>query len=210
MEKITLTISLLLLMNLTNGQTNNCNLPDSVINSLKVTLEKVYEDDQFISGGSNHLNFDSNSTQKPLIRIDSMLERNFTIVSDILKTYGWPPMECVGATASMTIYLVLHHANMPIKERRKYLSIMRTAVKQGKISKVYLAYFEDRTLIESGKKQKYGTQVKSIYRNGMSSKPELQAVENPRNLNKRRKKMGLNTIEEYLKESFDIIYEPRK
>jgi hypothetical protein len=108
----------------------------------------------------------------------------------------------VGATASNAVYLVLHHRNMPVEERKKYLSIMRTAVKQGKISKVYLAYFEDRTLLESGKKQKYGTQLKSIYRNGVSSKPELQPVEEPKNLNKRRKKMGLGSIEEYFKESF--------
>lgn len=203
-------LSILFSSTLSMSQSVICELPDSVTTKLKIILQKVYEDDQFIAGGGSHLNFDSNSTQKPLIDIDSMLERNFSIVSGVLKKYGWPHMQCVGTTGSMTVYLVLHHANLPITERKKYLSIMQTAVKQGKISKVYLAYFEDRTLIESGKKQKYGTQMKSVYKNDVSSKPELQPVVDPQNLNKRRKKMGLNTIEEYLKESFDIIYEPKK
>jgi hypothetical protein len=133
------------------SQNITCELPDPVRTKLKSILEKVYEDDQFIPGGSNHPNFDSNSTQKPLIRIDSMLEHNFIIVSDILKKYGWPHMQCVGATASMTVYLVLQHASTPIEERKKYLSIVRAAVKQKKISKFYLAYFEGRTLVRSGK-----------------------------------------------------------
>jgi hypothetical protein len=89
MKKLLLIIGLLVLAELTKGQTNNCNLPDSVIDNVREALEKIYEDDQFITRGASS---DSNTTQKFQIEPDSLAEKNFIIVSGILNKYGWPHM----------------------------------------------------------------------------------------------------------------------
>jgi hypothetical protein len=110
--------------------------------------------------------------------------------------------------ANNAIFLVLQHAGfLKIHERKKYLKMMKGAAKNRKLDNVCVAYFEDRTLRYEGKKQKYGTQLTI---NRITGNTELDPVENEPELNKHRKKMGINTIEECLKESYDIVYNPKK
>jgi hypothetical protein len=190
------------------SQNITCELPDSVAIKLKTILEKVNDDDQEIRSLLDNKNHDSLHGGSPWLLTDSVDRMNFNIISHILSKYGWLGNNCVGEKANNAIFLVLQHAFfLTIDERKKYLKMMKEAVKNGKLDKIYVAYFEDRTLRYEGKKQKYGTQLTF---NRATGKSELDSVENEQGLNKRRKKMGLGTIEEYLKESFDIIYHPKK
>lgn len=59
-----------------------------------------------------------------------------------------------------------------------------------------IAYLKDRVLMFSGKKQVYGTQLR---RNKYTKKMELYEVEDVEHLNEKRKSVGLEPIEEYLK-----------
>lgn len=136
-------------------------------------LEEVYDKDQ-----------ESREDYKKQRKID---EENLKIVEDILDKYGWLSSDQVGDKASYALFLVIQHANLDIK--LKYYDLIKKSV-----DKIDFAFFEDRVLLEEGKKQLYGTQLKYI-----DDKYELEEIEDIDNLDKRRKEVGLEPIKEYLK-----------
>ena len=90
------------------------------------------------------------------------------------------------------IWLVLQHSKK--KYRKKYFPKVEAAVRNGDLSKAQYATMKDRILMDDGKPQIYGTQIK----NG-----KLYKLDSPKTVNERRAEMGLKPIEEYL-EQFNI------
>jgi len=118
----------------------------------------------------------------------------------ILDKYGWLGPDQVGDIGTVAEFIVIQHADQPIHE--KYLPLMRQAVKEGKARPDDLALLEDRTALEEGKKQIYGSQV------GLDTKTNkyyLRPIEDEPNVNKRRASVGLMPLEEYAK-LFGIVY----
>ena len=72
------------------------------------------------------------------------------------------------------------------------LKLMQKAPK-GEVAAVEIAYLFDRVRLAEGKKQRYGTQVEM-----KKGKWVVRDVEDPSQLDQRRKKVGLPPIEEYL------------
>ncbi|CAI8342596.1 MAG: Uncharacterised protein [Polaribacter sp. SA4-10] len=85
------------------------------------------------------------------------------------------------------IWLGLQHTAK--EHRKRYFPQIEEAVKNGDLSKQQYALMKDRILMDEGKPQIYGSQIK----NG-----KLYTLENPETVNERRKKMGMKTIENYL------------
>jgi hypothetical protein len=81
--------------------------------------------------------------------------------------------------------------------------MLKQCVNNGDLKKDCLAILEDRMMRDFNKKQLYGSQLKKDRETGIWT---LHPVRDPENLNKRRKKMGLEPIEEYLK-GLDIEYD---
>jgi len=130
-------------------------------------------------------------------------EKNHVInekkVRTILDNYGWPTKEMIGEQGNWTICNVIQHADN--KVRIKYLPIMRKAVKEKKLEPRFLVRAEDRIATERGDLQIYGGQMKYY--------PETKSfnvwpVFDPINIDKRRAKMGLEPIAEFLKNRFDF------
>jgi hypothetical protein len=67
-----------------------------------------------------------------------------------LDKYGWLGADVVGARGSITLFLVIQHANL--KTQQKYLPLVKEAEKNGKIQGTNLAFLEDRIAIGEGKK----------------------------------------------------------
>jgi hypothetical protein len=79
----------------------------------------------------------------------------------------------------------------------KYFPLIEKAVKNGDLSKEQYALMKDRILMDEGKPQIFGSQIK----NG-----KLYDLEAPETVNERRQEMGLEPIEDYLKR-FDITFD---
>lgn len=122
----------------------------------------------------------------------------------ILDKYGWLGADVVGARGSITLFLVIQHANL--KTQQKYLPLVKEAEKNGKIQGTNLAFLEDRIAIGEGKKQIYGTQ---IYRNQKTGTYFIAPIEDEVNVDKRRSLIGLEPIAEYVKQ-WNIIYRKPK
>jgi hypothetical protein len=137
------------------------------------------------------------SLWKKIIYQDSV---NLLRVKNIINTYGWLGPEEVGEQGATTLFLVIQHADSLTQVT--YLPQMREAVNRGKAQPQDLALLEDRVLTTQGKKQIYGSQVRT---NEATGKNEFFPIEDEANVNKRRAAVGLEPLEEYAK-YFGIDY----
>ncbi|SNR14166.1 DUF6624 domain-containing protein [Tenacibaculum jejuense] len=145
-------------------------------------LSDVYESDQKIRKSNE------------LIKYAKEDHRNQELVISIIEKCGMPTLQEVTQKHMNAIWLGLQHTNK--KYRKKYFPQVKKAVENGDLSKQQYALMKDRILMDEGKPQIYGSQV----RNG-----KLYKLENPETVNERRKEMGLESIEDYLK-NFNIEF----
>ncbi len=125
---------------------------------------------------------------------------NLIKVSAILDTRGWLGTDVIGRNGNSTLFLVIQHADF--KTQRKYLPMMRKAVKEKKANASSLAMLEDRVALKQGKRQLYGSQ---IGRDTAGVYYVLPLV-HPKNINKRRAKMGLGKLENYI-DHWDLTWD---
>ena len=122
--------------------------------------------------------------------------RNQELVISIIEKCGMPTLKEVDQRQMDAIWLGLQHSTEEI--RKKYFPYVEKAVKNGDLSKQQYALMKDRMLMDEGKPQIYGSQIE----NG-----KLYKLENPETVNERRKEMGLEPIEDYLK-YFNLQFNP--
>lgn len=129
--------------------------------------------------------------------------RNMARLEEIIKRHGWPAKSLVGAEAAKAAFLILQHSDLVRQE--KYLPLLKKAAKKGEARPADVAMMEDRVLIRRGKKQLYGTQVRSGPETG--GKMVLEPIEDEERVDERRAAVGLMPLKEYLKH-FGIEYKP--
>lgn len=117
---------------------------------------------------------------------------NLIFIEDVFKEHGYPGKTLVGEPANSTAWLVVQHSN----KIDEYLPLIKEAGDKGELSMTDVATMEDRFLMEQNKPQIYGTQ--GLYSDG--EERMIWPIENPDEVNERRKKVGFTTtIEEYAK-----------
>lgn len=75
----------------------------------------------------------------------------------LLDSTGWPDKKLIGEEGAVTIWAVIQHSSLDQQE--KYFPLLKKATDNHSLPPKYLAYTEDRILINKGLKQKYGTQL---------------------------------------------------
>ena len=114
----------------------------------------------------------------------------------IIDKYGWPDSSMIGDKVDNSLFLVIQHSNREM--RLKYLPMMRKAVKKGNAKGNDLALLEDRTAIDSGKKQIYGSQL-SMDTERQIPFFDVTSLIDKVNVDKKRDQIGLQPMSEYLK-----------
>ena len=134
-------------------------------------------------------------------RVDSL---NQTMVFGILDNDGWPSN--LSDKANRAIWIVIDHSDLT--SRSKYLSFVRAKADEGILDKSDYAMLNDRVLMEEGKPQVYGTQIKmaaTFDGEDMAMQLYLWPVENPDALDSLRRSVGLSPIGEYLRSSSESV-----
>jgi len=126
---------------------------------------------------------------------------NTTRVSAILDTHGWLGTKAVGASGNSALFLVVQHADIEVQE--KYLPMMREAVKAGNAQGSSLALLEDRVLMRHGKKQIYGSQVRT---DQITGENYFFPIEDVDHVDEKRGSVGLGSLAEYA-QYFGIIWD---
>lgn len=142
---------------------------------------------------------DSKLVKEQQVIIDNNHSINEKKVKDILDNYGWPTKEMSGERGNWTICNVIQHSDNEV--RIHYLPMMRQAVKDKKLEARFLVRAEDRIATERGDLQIYGGQMK-YYPETKSF--NLWPVFEPKNVDKRRTAIGLDSIAIFLKNRFDF------
>jgi hypothetical protein len=125
---------------------------------------------------------------------------NLAQVEKLIATYGWMGKTTIGAKANNTLFIVIQHADLATQE--KYYPLMEQSVNEGESRPVDLAMLQDRILMRQGKKQLYGSQV--VF-NKITGDQEFYPIEEEKNVNIRRAKVGMGPLEEYAT-YFGIVY----
>lgn len=131
---------------------------------------------------------------------------NVLLVTKIIDRYGWLGKNEIGYFGMQTIFLVLQHADLATQE--KYLSMIRGAFHNKKLSPFYLALFEDRLSIKKNKYQIYGTQ---LFFSKQLGRHFFFPIYHPENTVEKRKNIGIDTLvyNDYLR-SFNLNWQLEK
>lgn len=113
-------------------------------------------------------------------------------MKDIVAQHGWPTHDLAGKDGARAAWLIVQHSP-DHGFQKKCLNLLEQAVKDKQASKEDLAYLTDRVLVHEGKEQLYGTQ----FYLDKQGKYGPQPIKDRKNLNKRRKEMGMEQFEEY-------------
>ena len=129
---------------------------------------------------------------------------NLLKVVKILDEKGWVGKDKVGQQANQTLFLVIQHSDLKIQQ--KYLPSMREAVIKGNADAGSLALLEDRIALREGRKQIYGSQIRT---NPNTKTQYVLPLENPEKVDERRSSVGLEPLAEYVK-FWNIIWDVEK
>ena len=154
----------------------------------------------------NHVSFDAlpkDYLQQPVVQEETRVDReNREWLQTIVERHGWPGRSLVGVDGAHAAWLLAQHADHEFQ--RVCLRRMKNSP-AGEVAQIDLAYLTDRVLLAEGKPQIYGTQIE--IRDGRWQPSKL---EDPQNLDLRRKAIGLPPIAEYLQDAEEAYGSPGK
>jgi hypothetical protein len=156
--------------------------------AIKNQLEAILERDQKTRKGNDSAAFMQFIDSTNLVQIESLIAK-----------YGWMGISFVGNKGNSALFFVIQHADL--ETQLKYVSLLQQSVEAGESKPSYLALMKDRILMRQGKHQIYGSQV--VY--SESGEPMFYPIEDEKNVNIRRAKIGMQPIEDYAK-LFGIEY----
>ncbi|MEV7925825.1 DUF6624 domain-containing protein [Kitasatospora sp. NPDC088779] len=115
-------------------------------------------------------------------------------LGEIMDAHGWPTAELVGEDAARAAWLIAQHADRQLDIQRRALRLMEQAVASGAASPRDLAFLRDRTLVNEGQKQIYGTQIAGV----KDGSPIPWPCEDPEHMDERRAEVGIPAFAEYV------------
>ncbi|MEL6972196.1 MAG: DUF6624 domain-containing protein [Bacteroidota bacterium] len=159
------------------------------------------ERERYINNGGY---FDSPSIFPVLAIEERNKMANEALLIQLLDEYGWPTSSEVTEFAAAGAALIINHSNFGL--RQKYFPVLEEAFQRGEAQPLRYARMKDRLLVEQGKEQLYGTQIKFE-----NLQREPYPIEAPALVDQRRKAIGLGPLSPYLKERFGIEWQvPQK
>ncbi|MDT3356028.1 MAG: hypothetical protein LIR35_00345 [Bacteroidota bacterium] len=177
----------------------------SSCNQYNHILEEVYDNDQAAREWTKRM---TSLSADEIVEYSTEMERvdslNQATVFCILDKEGWPSH--LSDKANRGIWIVIDHSDLTY--RSKYLGLVKEKAEEGVLDKTDYAILNDRVLMEEGKPQIYGTQIKmaaTIVDDEIAMKLYLWPVGNPDALDSLRSTVGLYSIEEYLKTCSESI-----
>ena len=175
--------------------------PEEIGNKeLQNELIKMYVDDQAVRGNVMRdiiYKYKVDTLQisnQNGVMVDS---RNRDRLQEIFRESGFPTKKDVGKEAMNGIFLMIQHADGDKEWQKSQLKNIETAVKNGDMNGQNYAYLFDRIKINSNQKQRYGTQFAKV--DPINGTVELAETEDLKNLDTRRREIGMMPIAMYKK-----------
>lgn len=117
---------------------------------------------------------------------------NLHKIGKIIAGHGYPGKSLVGEAYQSVAFMVIQHNDREARE--KYLPVIIAAAEKGELRNSSMAIMVDRSKMDKGEKQVYGSQLRETTE-GM----KLYPIADESQVNIRRGKVGLPPLESYLK-----------
>lgn len=164
----------------------NCNALDERLNEMASEDQRVRIEHQKLSADASATRDRQEASNQRWGRID---RANTAALKEILAACGWPQ----GEQASHHAWLLAQHADKDPAFQKTAKDLLEAAVKKGAAAPRDLAYLADRIAVAEGRLQEYGTQFTMPDRCTLTILP----VDSRDQVNRRRRAVGLQSIEEY-------------
>lgn len=124
---------------------------------------------------------------------DHSIDRNNTArMKEIVQQIGWPCASKVGKDGALAAWLLVQHVEQDIPFQIECLALMKVYyLNSNEVQREHIALLEDRILVNSGQRQRYGTQFDGSKKN-LVPRP----IEDEQNVDLRRAEMGLGTLKD--------------
>jgi hypothetical protein len=129
---------------------------------------------------------------------------NLQRLEQIIAEIGWPGKSQVGRDGAEAAFLIIQHSDTEVQ--KKYIPLLRAAVEKKEAKPSWLALMEDRIRVNDNQPQIYGSQ---LHFDETTKSTVFYPIEDEKNVDIRRAKVGLQPIAEYAK-FFGTEYHPPK
>ena len=127
----------------------------------------------------------------------SIDDENESFLKKVVVEHGWPSIPEFGYKASNAAWVIVQHSS-DTTFMEHCLSLMK-AHEVGNVTLANIAYLEDRINMYNNRPQKYGTQWKKL-----DGELVLYKLQNRNKVEKYRKEMDLNSLDEDRRSLFDL------
>jgi hypothetical protein len=118
---------------------------------------------------------------------------NLVFIGSVFNKYGYPGKTLVDTPANEAAWYIIQHSN----KIHQYIPMMKKAAEAHELPFKLYAMMLDRDLMNLGKEQVYGTQVRCQKFKKIKDECIVWPVKDPEKVNERRKAVGFpNTVEE--------------
>lgn len=125
-------------------------------------------------------------------QLQAHVQQSMAWLQAVVERHGWPGRARVGDAAAAAACRLLQHADGPRAFQDRCLRLIAAAARDGDMSLRELAYLTDALRVQRGRKQRYGTKFRRRDE-GFEPCP----IERPREVDRRRRAMGLEPLAEY-------------
>jgi hypothetical protein len=120
-------------------------------------------------------------------------DNNLVYLQQLIEDKGWPELSSVGEEAAYAAGNVINHADLATRQR--YLPLLEAVCERGEGDWSRYAHILDRTELELGNPQVYGTQME---RNEETGRYEPRPMRDPEHVDERRAEKGIEPLEAQL------------
>lgn len=121
-----------------------------------------------------------------------MKKKHTERMKEIVEEVGWPSISKIGVRPSSEAWFLVHHSDQDVEFQKEVLELLKK-LPEDEVKKVNIAMLEDRVRKNQGIPQLYGTAWKF---DPETEKQIPYPIEDPEHVDERRKKMGLDSMEE--------------
>ena len=188
MKKIILSLILITIF-------NSCTSGKPYTDAMKLELKSMYQNDQHLQDYDLKKVVRKEYSDSLKNEFDMACKKNLVVVKKYFTDYGFPGIKKNGKETGLYFWVIVQHGDHDVTFQEKILFEMKKNLDKKNADSRNYAYLYDRVKKNQNKPQLFGTQI--IWNNeGIHS---VYNLEEPEKVNERRNKMGLETIEEYLK-----------
>jgi len=155
-------------------------------------LAKMTEIDQYYAGIPQG-KYEGNWEGWYVVR-DSMSRVHKEVLDSVIKIHGYPGYNLVGKSGESDFWVMVQHADFDPGFQAEVLKLLKEQVEQKNADANHIGLLTDRVRKNTNQPQLYGTQVSY----NTFGQAYIEALEDSINVNKRRKILGMETLQEYL------------